>query len=143
MQAMKPPAAIAADCIGVPRRADAVCPIADGVCWGADSHLAARAANFHAMDVNEGGVMYRVFRMGGYVELAAKGVANGVKEAFHPKKGVNILIVDLPHMRTSSVQPGSASQLRSRPATSRGTAALPWPWMLPCPAKSAARRNRL
>jgi len=52
----------------------------------------------HAMDVNEGGVMYRVFRMGGYVELAAKGVANGVKEAFHPKKGVNILIVDLPHM---------------------------------------------
>jgi hypothetical protein len=48
MQAMKPPAAIAADCIGVPRRADAVCPIADGVCSGADGPLAARAANFHA-----------------------------------------------------------------------------------------------
>lgn len=50
----------------------------------------------HAMDVNEGGVMYRVFRMGGYVELAGKGVAGGIKEAFHPKKGVNIVIVDLP-----------------------------------------------
>jgi putative transposase len=50
----------------------------------------------HAMDVNENGVIFRVFRMGGYVELAAKGVAGDVKEAFHPKKGVNILIVDLP-----------------------------------------------
>jgi len=50
----------------------------------------------HAMDVNENGVIFRVFRMGGYVELAAKGVAGSVKEAFHPKKGVNLLIVDLP-----------------------------------------------
>jgi putative transposase len=50
----------------------------------------------HAMDVNENGVIFRVFRMGGYVELAGKGVAGGIKEAFHPKKGVNILIVDLP-----------------------------------------------
>ncbi|MGC9130254.1 MAG: zinc ribbon domain-containing protein [Pyrobaculum sp.] len=50
----------------------------------------------HAMDVNEGGVMFRVFRIGGYVELVAKGVAGGIKEAFHPKKGVNLLIVDLP-----------------------------------------------
>lgn len=50
----------------------------------------------HAMDVNESGVMYRVFRIGGYVELAARGIAGGIKEAFHPKKGVNLLIVDLP-----------------------------------------------
>lgn len=50
----------------------------------------------HAMDVNENGVVYRVFRMGGYVELAARGVAGGIKEAFYPKKGVNILVVDLP-----------------------------------------------
>ncbi|MCX8136716.1 zinc ribbon domain-containing protein [Pyrobaculum aerophilum] len=52
----------------------------------------------HAMDVNENGVIYRVFRIGGYVELVAKGVAGSIKEAFHPKKGVNILIVDLPLM---------------------------------------------
>ncbi|MEZ0319567.1 MAG: zinc ribbon domain-containing protein [Pyrobaculum sp.] len=52
----------------------------------------------HAMDVNEAGTMYRVFRIGGYVELAARGVAGGIKEAYHPKRGVNILIVDLPHM---------------------------------------------
>lgn len=50
----------------------------------------------HAMDVNEGGIIYRVFRMGGYVELAARGVAGGIKEAFHPRRGVNVLIVDLP-----------------------------------------------
>ncbi len=52
----------------------------------------------HAMDVNEGGVVYRVFRMGGYVELAARGVAGGVKEAFHPKRGVNVVVVDLPQV---------------------------------------------
>lgn len=40
----------------------------------------------HAMDVNENGVIYRVFRIGGYVELVAKGVAGSIKEAFHPKK---------------------------------------------------------
>lgn len=50
----------------------------------------------HAMDVNESGVMYRVFRIGGYVELTARGVAGSIKEVFHPKRGVNILIVDLP-----------------------------------------------
>lgn len=50
----------------------------------------------HAIDVNETGLLYRVFRIGGYVELTAKGTASSVKEVFYPKKGVNILVVDLP-----------------------------------------------
>ncbi|MBP1449113.1 MAG: transposase [Thermoproteus sp.] len=52
----------------------------------------------HAMDVNEGGVVYRVFRLGGYTELVARGVASSISEAFVPKKGVNIAVVDLPLM---------------------------------------------
>lgn len=50
----------------------------------------------HAMDVNEGGVVYRVFRLGGYTELVARGVASSISEAFVPKRGVNILIADVP-----------------------------------------------
>lgn len=52
----------------------------------------------HAMDVNEGGIVYRVFRLGGYTELLAKGVASSIGEVFVPKKGINIAIVDLPMM---------------------------------------------
>lgn len=50
----------------------------------------------HAMDVNERGVVYRVFRLGGYTEIISKGVASGISEAFAPKHGVNILIADVP-----------------------------------------------
>ncbi|MGC8583261.1 MAG: zinc ribbon domain-containing protein [Thermoproteus sp.] len=52
----------------------------------------------HAMDVNEAGIAYRVFRLGGYTELLAKGVASSISEAFVPKKGVNILVADIPMM---------------------------------------------
>lgn len=52
----------------------------------------------YAMDVNEGGIVYRVFRLGGYTELLAKGVASSLGEVFVPKRGVNIAIVDIPMM---------------------------------------------
>jgi hypothetical protein len=50
----------------------------------------------HAVDVNEFGATYRVFRMGEYVELASRGVASSIKEIYRPKRGVNILIADVP-----------------------------------------------
>jgi putative transposase len=50
----------------------------------------------HAMDVNERGIVYRVFRLGGYTEITSKGVASSISEAFVPKHGVNVLIADVP-----------------------------------------------
>lgn len=63
-----------------------------------DEKIGLKELVVHAMDVNEGGIAYRVFRLGGYTELVARGMASSISEAFTPKKGVNILVVDLPMM---------------------------------------------
>lgn len=49
----------------------------------------------------------------------------------------------LGHIKMSSVQPGSAIQLSRRPKAKIGTAAVPWPRMVPWPATKAPIRKRL